>query len=129
MDCSKTINFCAEAKRLCDSRTACSANEKNKERCPLFVFCKCTITTRSVEEIITAVENLQKWSDEQPKKTYAQDFFEKFPKAQSDSDRTPSVCRKTIYGGECPKDEDCDYTGACYRCWNKPMNDEEPKGA
>ena len=38
MDCNKTIDFFAEAKRLCDSRTACSANEKNKERCPLFVF-------------------------------------------------------------------------------------------
>ena len=69
MDCSKTIDFSAEAKRLCDSRTACSANEKNKERCPLFVFCKCTITTRSVEEITTAIENLQKWSDKRDRKS------------------------------------------------------------
>ena len=84
MDCNKTIDFFAEAKRLCDSRTACSANEKNKERCPLFVFCKCTITTRSVEEITTAIENLQKWSDKRSRKTYAQDFFEKFPDAPKD---------------------------------------------
>lgn len=124
MDCSKTIDFFAEAKRLCDSRTACSANEKNKERCPLFVFCKCTITTRSVEEIIMAIENLQKWSDERPKKTYAQDFFEKFPKAQSNSDGTPFVCRKTIYGEVPPKDERCDRRGACKNCWNEPLNDE-----
>ena len=116
MDCNKTIDFFAEAKRLCDSRTACSANEKNKERCPLFVFCKCTITTRSVEEITTAIENLQKWSNEHPKKTYAQDFFEKFPKAQSNSDGTPDVCRQTIYGGECPNIE-------CYDCWNEPMEE------
>ena len=116
MDCSKTIDFFAEAKRLCDSRTACSANEKNKERCPLFVFGKCTIITRSVEEITTAIENLQKWSDEHPKKTYAQDFFEKFPKAQKKSDESPFVCRKRIYGGECP---DID----CYECWNEPMEE------
>ena len=123
MDCSKTIDFSAEAKRLCDSRTACSVNEKNKERCPLFVFCKCTITTRSVEEITTAIENLQKWSDEHSKKTYAQDFFEKFPKAQSGSDGTPFVCRKEIYGGIRPKFEDCGYTGTCENCWNEPMEE------
>ena len=52
-----------------------------------------------------------------PKKTYAQDFFEKFPKAQSKSDGTPFVCRKRIYGGNCY------YTGACYRCWNEPMEE------
>lgn len=116
MDCNKTIDFFAEAKRLCDSRTACSANEKNKERCPLFVFCKCTITTRSTEEITMAIENLQKWSDKRSKKTYAQDFLEKFPKAQSDSDGNLYVCRQTIYGGECPNIE-------CYDCWNEPMEE------
>ena len=123
MDCSKTIDFFAEAKRLCDSRTACSANEKNKERCPLFVFCKCTITTRSVEEITTAIENLQKWSDKRSKKTYMQDFFEKFPKAQIDSDGTPFACRKRIYGGVRPKDKKCDRREACKNCWNEPMEE------
>ena len=123
MDCNKTIDFFAEAKRLCDSRTACSANEKNKERCPLFVFCKCTITTRSAEETITAVENLQKWSDEHPKKTYAQDFFEKFPKAQSDLDEAPFACRKRIYGGVRPNDKRCDRREACKNCWNEPMEE------
>ena len=62
------------------------------------------------------VENLQKWSDEHPKKTYVQDFFEKFPKAQSKSDGTPFVCRKTIYGGECTGKE-------CDECWNEPMEE------
>ena len=123
MDCNKMIDFFAEAKRLCDSRTACSANEKNKERCPLFVFCKCTITTRSVEEITTAIENLQKWSDKCSKKTYAQDFFEKFPKAQPDSDGTPFACRKKLYGGVRPNDKRCDRREACKNCWNEPMEE------
>ena len=123
MDCSKTIDFSAEAKRLCDSRTACSANEKNKERCPLFVFCKCTITTRSVEEITTAIENLQKWSDKRPKKTYIQDFLEKFPKAQIDSDGSPFACRKKLYGGVRPNDERCNRREACKNCWNEPMEE------
>lgn len=133
MDCDKTIDFFAEAKRLCDSRaglcdsrTAGMADVANKEQCPLFDFCfgESSITTRDIEEIIKAIEILQKWSDEYPKKTYAQDFFEKFPKAQSCSDGTPFVCRKRIYGGIPSTLENCDYTGACYKCWNEPLNDE-----
>lgn len=81
------------------------------------------------EDVKKATEIVQKWSDEHPKKTYAQDFFEKFPKAQSGSDGTPFVCKKRIYGGTHPTFENCDYTGACKNCWNEPMNDEETKGA
>lgn len=138
MDCSKTIDFFAEAKRLCDSRTglcdsrtalcdsrtACRADVTNKEQCPLFVFCEHAITAICTEETIKAIESLQKWSDEHSKKTYAQDFFEKFPKAQGCLEGTPFVCRKRIYGGIHPTFETCDYTGACYRCWNEPLNDE-----
>lgn len=130
MDCSKTINFLHELKRLCDSRDGCVADAANKERCPMFGHCEDAPTKIDIEDTTRVIEIMQKWSDEHPKKTYAQDFFEKFPKAQSDSDGTPLfVCRKRIYGGLQPKSEECDYTGACYRCWNKPMNDEEPKGA
>ena len=120
MDCSKTINFFSELKRLCDSRTACTADAANKEQCPLHGFCRQSLTIRA-EEIITAVENLQKWSDEHPKKTYAQDFLEKFPKAQRGSDGTLLACRNAIYGGGCPKIEpniDC-----CYECWDEPMEE------
>ena len=124
MDCSKTINFFAEAKRLCDSRTACEADAANKEQCPMFEVCDHPLTEICVEDAIKAMKSLQKWSDEHPKKTYAQDFFEKFPKAQSNSDGTPFVCRKRIYGGIRSTLEDCDYTGACYRCWSEPLNDE-----
>ena len=118
MDCSKTIDFFAEAKRLCDSRTACVAG---KEQCPVFEVCDHSLTKICAEDAIKAMESLQKWSDEHPKKTYAQDFFEKFPKAQSKSDGTPFVCRKKIYGGVRPAFEDCDYTGTCKNCWNEPM--------
>lgn len=124
MDCSKTINFFAEAKRLCDSRTGCTADAANKEQCPLFAFCRRTLATQSAEEFIKAMQNLRKWSDEHPKKTYAQDFFEKFPKAQSGSDGIPFVCRKRIYDGTHPTFENGNYTGACYKCWNEPLNDE-----
>ena len=118
MDCSKTINFFTEFKRLCDSRTACEAGAANKEQCPLHSFCRQSLTIRA-EEIITAVENLQKWSDEHPKKTYAQDFFEKFPKAQSNADGSPIICKEIIYGGF--NNYIC--RESCYECWNEPMEE------
>ena len=124
MDCSKTIDFFSELKRLCDSRTSCEAGADNKEQCPMFEVCDRPLTKICAEDAIKTVEILQKWSNEHPKKTYAQDFFEKFPKAQSNSDGTPFVCRKRIYGGIRSTLEDCDYTGACYRCWSEPLNDE-----
>ena len=120
MDCSKTINFLPEFSRLCNSRTACTADAANKEQCPLLNLCGLPLLQICAEK---AVENLQKWSDEHPKKTYAQDFFEKFPKAQSGLDGTPLVCREEIYGRARPEFEDCGYTGSCKNCWNEPMEE------
>ena len=120
MDCNKTIDFFSELQRLCDSRIECTADAANKEQCPLYSFCRQSLTIRA-EEIITAVENLQKWSDEHPKKTYIQDFLEKFPKAQIDSDGSPFACRKKLYGGVRPNDKRCDRRETCKNCWNEPM--------
>ena len=121
MDCSKTIDFFAEAKRFCDSRNVCMSDATDKEQCPLLAFCA---QKRPVcaEDVKTAIEIVQKWSDEHPKKTYAQDFFERFPDAQkhnSTKGRYPAACRNTIYGGGC--------MGAgisiCWKCWNEPMEE------
>lgn len=126
MDCNKTINFLHEFKRLCDSRDECVASAANKEQCPMFGVCRLTHSKLCAENIKTAIETVQKWSDEQPKKTYAQDFFEKFPKARRNSDGTPFVCRERIYGGECPVVE-CDecWNKECWNkeCWNEPMEE------
>lgn len=119
MDCSKTIDFFAELDRLCDSRTVCTTDEDNKEQCPLFAFCERFVVEGSVKEIIKAIEIVQKWSDEHPKKTYAQDFFKKFPDAPIDKsfkEKCPWVCRMGIYGGECSGIE-------CDECWNEPMEE------
>lgn len=121
MDCNKTINFLHELKRLCGSHNECVANAANKEDCPMFGVCTFIYSKIRAEDVKKAIEIVQKWSDEQPKKTYAQDFFEKFPKARSNSDGTPFVCRERIYGGECPVLE-CD---ECWNkeCWNEPMEE------
>ena len=108
MDCNKMTNFLAELKRLYDSRDG---------------WCADVLTTICAEDVKTAIEIVQKWSDEHPKKTYIQDFFEKFPKAQNDSDGTPFACRKRIYGGVRPNDKRCNRREACYECWNEPMEE------
>ena len=122
MDCSKTINFFSELRRLCDSRATCEATARDKQ-CPLYDFCGLPHSRVCANDAIMAMEALQKLSDEQPKKTYMQDFFEKFPKAQLDSDGTPFACRKKLYGGVRPNDKRCDRREACKNCWNEPMEE------
>ena len=122
MDCSKTIDFFSELKRLCSLRLTCEAIAHD-EQCPLHGFCEITYSKIYAEDAIKAVENLQKWSDEHPKKTYIQDFLEKFPKAQIDSDGSPFACRKKLYGGVRPNDKRCDRRETCKNCWNEPMEE------
>ncbi|SCJ34994.1 Uncharacterised protein [Anaerotruncus sp. 2789STDY5834896] len=64
-------------------------------------------------------ENIvRQWAKEHPAKTYAQDFLSKFPKAPKDNYGTPAACRKTIYGGSCIDNADCE------DCWNEPMEED-----
>lgn len=58
-----------------------------------------------------------KWCDEHPQKTYAKDFFEKFPNAQKDLCGNPLPCRKMLFG---PLKGDCS-TRDCSDCWNDCM--------
>lgn len=122
MDCSKTIDFLSELKRLCDTRDECVANAANKEDCPMFGICKLTHSKTCAKDAEKAIEIVQKWSDEHPKKTYAQDFFEKFPKAKPDKEGVPRSCRANCYGGSCQYSA---VSGAgpapCKACWNEEM--------
>ena len=122
MDCSKTIDFFSELRRLCDSRATCEATARDKQ-CPLYDFCELAHSRVCANDAIMAMEALQKLSNERSQKTYIQDFLEKFPKAQIDSDGTPFACRKKLYGGVRPNDKRCDRREACKNCWNEPMEE------
>lgn len=64
-------------------------------------------------------ENIVKqWAKEHPNKTYAQDFFEKYPKAEKDEHGDPRPCRRYLYGGYSTHCDDC------INCWNEPMEDD-----
>lgn len=119
MDCSKTIDFFVEKQRLCASRWDCSIKD---DRCLLYEFCNKVASSLSRKDIEYAIENLHKWSRENPHKTYAQDFFEKFPKANPDKEGVPRMCRANCYGGSCQYPS-CFRVGRapCKACWNEEM--------
>lgn len=61
---------------------------------------------------------VDKWVAEHPVKTYAMDFFEKFPDAPRDSDGTPAACWQHVYGDG----QYCAYD-MCTECWNREMEE------
>ena len=59
MDCSKTIDFFFELKRLCDSRADCEADAANQEQCPMFEVCNYSLPKICAKDVIKVVESLQ----------------------------------------------------------------------
>lgn len=115
-DLSKdTLLFAKERRRMCQ-HTQCTD-------CGLFTnFCVLGRGGSTKENDIHILEVVQKWSDEHPQKTYAMDFFEKFPDAPRKDLNvehlgvTPEACKRSVYGGKCKH--------VCSICWNSPMEEE-----
>ena len=66
------------------------------------------------------IKNIVDWAKKNPPKTYAQDFFEKFPNAKKLLDSVPTVCRKQIYPNVV---SDFCSSANCVGCWNQPMEE------
>ena len=67
-----------------------------------------------------ADEIVDKWVAEHPVKTYAIDFFSKFPDARRKATTgIPIPCIRVIYSGF--YDKDCP-AGGCSECWNREMD-------
>lgn len=126
-DCSKTVEFFKERDRMCDSLECedCPIfRDNNGEREHCEEFC--------VNHTGEAVQLLQAFSDSHPEpkpKTYADDFFEKFPKASRTKDNTPYTCRENVYGTKCQyyyRNAVGALTGdRCVECWNEPYEEDE----
>ena len=93
-----------DLKRMCVSHEDC-------EGCP---FCGDCLSPDSFSD--NADEIVDKWVKEHPVKTYAMDFFEKFPNAPKDDNGKPKCCCISIYGDKlkCPD-------GGCEECWDREM--------
>lgn len=97
-----------DLKRMClfyDDCLECRLYNAN-ERCSV-----CFLPD-NLEEIV------DKWVEEQTVKTYAMDFFEKFPNAPKGKYGEPQICIKTMHGRgfRCLDD--------CIKCWNQEMKGE-----
>lgn len=102
-----------DLKRMCEMQE-CDAD------CPLWREDKSCLPDDLPDN---ADEIVDKWVQEHPAKTYAMDFFEKFPNAQLDSYGAPRACVNAIYGlGDCSKSE---ISGIiCRECWNQEMKED-----
>lgn len=115
MDLSKDVlTFARERRRMCDFyRNRC------KDRA-LFLY-DCDLGAGDDANDIRVLNEVQKWHDAHPQKTYIMDFLEKIPGCEKDEEGLPMACRKNIYHstsrGKC-----CGLS--CSECWNEPMEDK-----
>lgn len=112
MDCNKTLGFSYEFNRFCKSFRTDSGLCDIK--CPFYDDCPDfdSITQKHIDIV-------QRWSiDNGPNiRTYAMDFFDKFPNAPKDRLGLPLMCRREVYPEPneffvCKKHKDCT------ECWN-----------
>ena len=96
-----------DLKRMCNAYINCEGCPFAKVRPCIGFMCK---HTEEADRIIT------EWCNEHPEKTYAMDFFEKFPNAIKAESGRPYFCRAHIYGDEL----EC-HKGGCEKCWNQKM--------
>ena len=101
-----------DLKRMCEEHFHC-------RDCPFSEvdFCVPECFPDNADEIV------DKWAAEHPVKTYAMDFFEKFPNAQMTKSGTPKICIDRIYNTEYI-DEDC-CEPKCVECWNQEMKEDD----
>ena len=96
-----------DLKRMCNYYNKCDVCPLGNSRCHYVVSSLPDNTDNIVD----------KWVQEHPVKTYAMDFFEKFPNAPRSSDGIPQTCWKQVYGDG----KYCSYD-ACTECWNREMD-------
>lgn len=123
IDCSKTKNYLSEQARMTKSsdvgvcRISCN-------HCPLSRFNNdeemlCTELELTHPE--KAIEIVQRWSDENPQRTYLSVFLEHYPNVQLYDTGLPK--------GVCPYNlgltdiDDCDNN--CVKCRNQPVSVED----
>ena len=98
-----------DLKRMCSSHINCL-------KCELYVNDCCRIfdLPDNIDEVV------DKWVEEHPVKTYAMDFFEKFPNAPKDELGLPMPCVTSVYKDLEMKCNEC----SCSDCWNQEMKGE-----
>ena len=97
-----------DLKRMCKMYETCTDCPFSKE----LIVCQPNHLPDYADEIV------DKWVAEHPIKTYAMDFFEKFPDAPRTTKGNPCPCIGSIYSEF--NDKNC-LLGGCSECWNLEM--------
>lgn len=110
------VKFLRTYKRMCKFYEICK-----KDGCPMKEVSHCDLHDPELD-IEKAVAAAEKWDEEHPEKTMAQDFFEKHPNAPRTSTGIPKIC--PWYCGyakssACPNDDGM----KCGKCWNRPLEE------
>ena len=126
VDCNITANYFAEKQRMtkraenglcklsCSNCPLCSENNNKGLSCTGFEMLY-------PKKAIAAV---QKWSDEQPQKTYLSELLKNYPNAKLGENGVPMNMCPSILG---LKDlENCGER-SCVECWNQPIEDGEER--
>lgn len=105
--------------RMCRSFEYCN-------NCPLSYYnncekASCEIFMRNNPD--KANEEILKWCDENPVKTYKDDFFEKYPNTRKTDDGYPLSLKCIIYGHDCIISDRNVTIGDCNACWDKAMEE------
>lgn len=122
IDCSKTTNFFAEKRRMikkhkCVCGLNCADCPLNWSKNGMDISCL-KLETNFPEQAISII---QKWSDENPQKTFLTEFLKHYPNTLVDDDGTPKgVC---LYALGLINKDDCNNN--CVKCWNQPVDGED----
>lgn len=113
------LNFLEERKRMCktsyDREVECTY-------CPAVEKRKCLVGLNGddffweVDSWEKAIEIVEKWSKENPKKTRKSEFLKNYPNARLNSNGNPTFCVKTLGYNEV-----CEVYSKCADCWNKEV--------
>lgn len=119
IDCSKTENFIKEKERLC---------QYYKDKGCVFCVLDRNIKGLSCSDFIVqqpkkAIEIVQRWSNEQPPKTFLTDLLEKYPDVPLAKNGYPSICPHHL--GYTKEDYINCGSSTCQQCWNTPIEESE----
>lgn len=117
-DCTKTVDFIHEIKRMYDSCTEIS-NEPCQS-CPISGLCG-----EGFAEYLTEghIETVQKWSDEHPEMSRMDWFLKQFPNCKMVYPQyIPEACVASLSSNfKCPISDG----QGCTACWHEPYREED----
>lgn len=112
------VELLKEAWRMCKEQSDCKL-------CPISEFCPIGNYVFKVEEPEKAVEIVEKWAEEHPKKTRVSEFLKMFPNAQLQPDGMLNFDLKPCDIDPEYADKVCDQYSSCPDCCKAYWLEEE----